>query len=199
MIQQMKIALKLFLVFTIITGFFYPGIVWLIAQTAFPWQANGSLIKKGDKIIGSALIGQHFTDHKYFWGRPSGTDKFPYNPLASQSFNLGPSTARLSELVNERIITFHKLDESNNKRALPIDLITGSASGLDPDISLMAAFYQIPRVAKVRQMPETDVYILVEKLIQEPVFGLLGEPRVNVLRLNIALDKHNSEIRKNIY
>lgn len=185
--KQLKSALMLLLLFTIITGLIYPAIVTGIAQLLFPWQANGSLIKQSNVIIGSQLIGQSFTDPKYFWGRPSATTPYPYNALLSSGSNLGPSNPVLFTLIKQRIAILHKADPQN-MQLIPVDLVTASGSGLDADISPLAAYYQVHRVAMARRLPESDVKKLIENNIQYRTFGILGEPRVNVLYLNKALD-----------
>ena len=187
-IKQIRSAFFLLLILTGLTGIIYPALITVVAQSLFPLQANGSLIEANGKIVGSKLIGQNFTDPKYFWGRPSATTPFPYNAANSSGSNLGPSNPDLFAKVKERIIKFNQADPLNAD-LIPVDLVTASASGLDPEISPLAAFYQIPRVAKARGLSETDVGILVESLIKGRTLGFLGEPRINVLELNLALDK----------
>ncbi|MHB1947514.1 MAG: potassium-transporting ATPase subunit KdpC [Gammaproteobacteria bacterium] len=186
-LKQAKIAFLLLLLLSMLTGLIYPAIVTCIAQFFFPTQANGSLIMLNHKRVGSELIGQNFTDTKYFWGRPSATTPFAYNAQNSSGSNLGPSNPDLVTAVTARINTLHKIDPQN-KKLIPIDLVTSSASGLDPEISPLAAFYQVPRVAKARGIAEAQLNNLVQKSIKNRTFGILGEPRINVLLLNLALD-----------
>jgi len=174
--------------FTIITGVLYPLAVTGLAQVIFPRQANGSLITRDGEILGSELIGQPFSGPAYFWGRLSMTSPFPYNAAASQGSNLGPSNPELVRLVQARIDALRAADPGN-RAPIPADLVTASASGLDPDISLAAALYQIPRVARSRGLSENQVRSLVERYTEGRQFGFLGEPRVNVLELNLALDR----------
>lgn len=187
-IYQMKTALLLLVALTILTGFIYPLAVTALGQLLFPWQANGSLIKQSDQLIGSNLIGQSFTSNAYFWGRPSATPPYPYNGNSSSGSNLGPSNPALLTAVKDRIDQLKQADPQNNK-PIPVDLVTASGSGLDPDISPMAALYQVPRIAKTRQIPESEVYNLINKYSKNRTWGLLGEPRINVMELNLALDR----------
>lgn len=180
-------AVSLFLLLTILTGVLYPLAVTGIAQTLFPAAASGSLIVRDGKPVGSALIGQSFTDPKYFWGRPSATAGQPYNGAASGGSNLGPLNPALVEAVKERIAALQAADP-DNQRPIPDDLVTASGSGLDPHISPAAAAYQVGRVARARQMEVERVAILVARNTEGRQFGFLGEPRVNVLALNLALD-----------
>jgi K+-transporting ATPase ATPase C chain len=184
---QLRPALLLLLAFILITGLAYPGLVTVLAQTFFPFQANGSLVEKDGKLVGSALIGQNFDRPEYFWGRISATAPFPYNAAASAGSNLGPTNPTLEEIVSQRIIALRQMDPSN-QAALPVDLVTSSASGLDPHISVAAARYQAPRVARVRGLSLEQVINLVDKNTDSRQVGFLGEPRVNVLSLNLALD-----------
>lgn len=186
-IKQMKTATILLLLMILLTGLIYPAIVTLLAQMIFPWQANGSLIKSKNKIIGSVLIGQSFSEPKYFWGRPSATQPYPYNATNSAGSNLGPSNPALKIIVMQRIAQFQKTDPKNTND-IPVDLVTASASGLDPEISPLAAVYQIPRVAAARKLSEQQINMLINTLIINPTFGMLGQARINVLQLNIALD-----------
>ena len=174
--------------FTLITGVFYPLVVAGIAQIAFPHQANGSLMVQNGQTIGSELIGQPFDDPRYFWDRPSATSPFPYNGAASSGSNLGPDNPAWLEAVKARIEAL-KAADPENPLPVPVDLVTASGSGLDPDISVAAALYQVSRIAKARGMSEDAVRALVESHIQEPQLGDLGEKRVNVLEINLALDK----------
>jgi K+-transporting ATPase ATPase C chain len=178
--------LSLFLL-TLITGVVYPLAVTGMAQVLFPRQANGSLIDRDGKILGSELIGQSFDDPKYFWGRPSATAGFPYNAADSSGSNLGPSNPALTDAVEARIAALRAADPGNTQ-PIPVDLVTASGSGLDPHISIAAALYQVPRVARIRGLPESTVIDLVNRYTEGRQFGFFGEPRVNVLRLNLALD-----------
>jgi len=187
MLQEIKISLLVLLVFTVITGLIYPFIVTLIAQYLYPWQANGSLIEQDNQIIGSALIGQSFTDPDYFWGRPSATTPYPYNAASSSGSNLGPLNPDFLNAVKDRVAALKKIDGENTV-AIPVDLVTASGSGLDPEISPLAAMYQVPRIARQRHLPEKEIQQLIEEQIQARKWALLGEPRVNVLQLNIALN-----------
>jgi K+-transporting ATPase ATPase C chain len=180
-------AVVLLALSTILTGLLYPLAVTGLAQVIFPSQANGSLIRQGDRVLGSALIGQPFDDPKYFWGRPSATAPFPYNAAASSGSNLGPRNPALADAVKARIAALQAADPGNTE-PVPIDLATASASGLDPHISLAAALYQAPRVASARGMDAAAVRQLVAQHTEDYQFGVLGEPRVNVLKLNLALD-----------
>jgi K+-transporting ATPase ATPase C chain len=187
MLRQLKIALIFLGIFTVITGIIYPLFVTSIAQAFFHRQANGSLIDENGKNVGSELIGQPFSDPKYFWGRLSSTAPFPYNAAASSGSNYGPSNPALREAVQARIDALKAVDPDNNE-PVPVDLVTFSASGLDPDISVAAADYQVPRVARYRGLNEEQVKALVNQFTEGRQFGILGEPRVNVLKLNLALD-----------
>jgi len=188
--KQIKIAFKLLVIFTLLTGLAYPFFVTSLAEILFPRQARGSLIKVNDKIVGSSLIGQSFTDSKYFWGRPSATMPFPYNAGASSGSNLGPTNPGFLALVKTRVTQLQKTNPSKpGENLIPVDLVTASGSGLDPEISPRAAFYQVARVAQARKLPEEKIQALVESQIKKRSLGLLGEPRVNILELNLALDK----------
>lgn len=186
--KDLKIALYLFLFLTVLTGVIYPLVVTGFAQIFFPRQANGSLIKQGDKIVGSLLIGQSFTDLSYFLGRPSATSPFPYNGESSSGSNMGSSNPDFIKLINERVLALRQFD-LDKKSLIPVDLVTASGSGLDAEISPLAAFYQIPRIAKIRHIAAKDLQNLIRQHIINRTFGFLGEPRVNVLQLNIALDQ----------
>lgn len=190
--QIIRPAVMLLIVMTLLTGVIYPLVVTGIAQVVFPTQANGSLIHEGDKLVGSTLIGQPFDDAKYFWSRPSATGPYPYNAGASSGSNLGANEPNLISAVKDRIETLKKADPTNNK-PVPVDLVTASASGLDPDISPAAAEFQVARVAKARGLSEQQVRALIEQYTEARQLGLLGEPRVNVLRLNRALDGLNTK------
>jgi K+-transporting ATPase ATPase C chain len=185
--QVIRPALIFMVVMTVLTGVIYPLLITGIAQIIFPNQANGSLIYEGDKLAGSALIGQPFDDPRYFWSRPSATGPFPYNAAASSGSNLGPIEPNLSTALQSRVDAL-KLADPGNALPVPVDLVTASASGLDPHISPAAAEYQISRVAKVRGLPENRVRGLVTKHTQGRTFGLLGEDRVNVMTLNLELN-----------
>jgi K+-transporting ATPase ATPase C chain len=187
MFKQLRPALLVLILFTVITGVIYPAVITSIAQVIFPYQANGSILVKNGKEVGSALIGQSFDDPRYFWGRLSATSPFPYDAAASSGSNLGPLNDVLTQTVKTRIDALRAAD-SGNTRPAPVDLVTASASGLDPHISPAAAEYQVARVAKVRHLDETRVRQLVEQNTSGRTLGLLGEPVVNVLQLNLALD-----------
>ncbi len=186
--RDISTAAILFILLTIVTGLVYPGIVTGVAQLAMRDAANGSLIMRDGKAVGSTLIGQPFSDPKYFWSRPSATGPQPYNGLASSGSNQGPTNPALVDAVKERIAALKEADPEN-KSPVPQDLVTASASGLDPHISPAAAEYQLKRVARKRGVDESKVRALVAALHRgRGQFGVLGEPRVNVLSLNLALD-----------
>ena len=184
---HLRAALVSLIALTIVTGVIYPVVVTVIAQVVFPHQANGSLIVKDGKVVGSELIGQPFDDPKYFWGRPSATSPFAYNAAASSGSNLSPTNPALVKAVQDRVNALRAADPGNTA-PVPVDLVTASGSGLDPHISPAAALYQVNRVAKARKLPPDAVRVLVERHIEGRQFGFLGEPRVNVLALNLALD-----------
>jgi K+-transporting ATPase ATPase C chain len=197
MLREIRPAIVVLIVLTVITGLVYPLVMTGIAQVIFPSQAEGSMIESGGKVVGSALIGQVFTEDKYFHGRPSATTTpdpkdptktvpAPYNAANSGGSNLGPSNKALVDRVQGDI---DSLKKENPSASVPIDLVTTSASGLDPDISPEAALFQVPRIAKARNLPEDRVRQLVADNTKGRLFGLLGEPRVNVLMLNLALDQ----------
>lgn len=179
-------VLVLSVALTLVTGVAYPLVVTGAAQALFPRQAAGSLIEVNGKPVGSALIGQNFSDPKYFWGRPSATGPMPYNASASSGSNQGPLNPALVDAVKGRVEALRAADPGNTS-PVPVDLVTASASGLDPHISPAAARYQAARVARLRGLPVEKVQALVEQHTQAPLLGVLGEPRVNVLRLNLAL------------
>lgn len=182
-------ALVLFLVLTLLTGVAYPLLVTGLAQTLFPSQAHGSLILRDGKPVGSTLIGQSFNNPGHFWGRPSATGPMANNAAASSGSNQGPMNPALAEAVKGRVAALRAAD-SSNMAAVPVDLVTASASGLDPHISLAAAQYQSGRVARERKVSPSAVQGLIDQNTQRPLLGLLGEPVVNVLTLNLALDAH---------
>jgi K+-transporting ATPase ATPase C chain len=185
--SHIRIGLILFFLLTLLTGVVYPIAITLIAQGAFPHRANGSVIKRQGQPIGSELIGQPFDGPRYFWGRPSATEKVPYDAASSSGSNLGPSNPKLLTSVKERIEATRQA-HPDQEGPVPVDLVTASASGLDPHISPAAAEFQIARVAKARGISEDSVRQLVASHTEGRTLGLLGEPRVNVLRLNLALD-----------
>jgi K+-transporting ATPase ATPase C chain len=187
MIAQLRPALMSLLLLTLITGIAYPLLVTGIAQVVFPYQANGSLIVKDGKVVGSALIGQVFDEPKYFWGRPSATSPYGDNAGASSGSNLSPTNPALISAVQGRVDALRAADP-DNKAPVPVDLVTASGSGLDPHISPAAALYQVPRVARARKLAPEAVRALVDQHTEGRRFGFLGEPRVNVLALNLALD-----------
>ncbi len=180
-------ALVLFLILTALTGVVYPLVITGIAQVAFPFQAGGSIVIKEGKAVGSSLIGQSFSDPQHFWGRPSATAPQPYNGLASGGSNLGPLNPALTDAIKMRIDELRAADPTN-KAPIPVDLVTASASGLDPDISLAAAYYQLARVARARGARPELIRALIASHARGRWLGILGEPRVNVLELNVALD-----------
>src|SRR5215831_12079066 len=201
MLREIRPALVLVLGLTIITGFLYPLVMTGIAGVLFPYQAQGSLLEKDGKVIGSELIGQQFTSDKYFHGRPSATlgpdpsdpsktTSAPYNAVNSMGSNLGPTNKALIDRVTADVA---KLKAENQSAQVPIDLVTTSASGLDPHITPQAAYFQVLRIAKARNLPENALRDLVAEHIEGRTFGLLGEPRVNVLELNLALDGTGSQ------
>jgi len=187
--EQLKSAIFVFIILTIITGVLYPLFVTGIAKAFFHEKANGSLIYRDGKITGSALIGQPFDDPKYLWGRLSATSPVPYNSSSSSGSNIGPSNPALLENAKARIEKLRAADPEN-KTTIPVDLVTSSASGLDPHISLAAAYYQISRVAKQRGLSVNIVKNIIDKNTTMRLLGLVGEPVVNVLRVNLDLDSY---------
>jgi potassium-transporting ATPase KdpC subunit len=187
MTTLLRPALVLFLLLTLITGVAYPLVITGIAQVAFPAQAAGSILLENGKPVGSRLIGQSFSDPKHFWSRPSATAPQPYNGVASGGSNLGPLNPTLTDGIKSRSDALRAADPTN-KAPIPVDLVTASASGLDPDISLAAAYYQAPRVAREHGLPLHSVRSLIAAHAHGRWLGILGEPRVNVLELNLALD-----------
>ena len=201
MLKEIRPAIVMMVCFTVLTGLVYPLAMTGIAQVVFPYQANGSLIEKDKKVIGSELIGQNFTDDKYFHGRPSATTDTdpkdptktvpaPYNAANSAGSNAGPTAKSLIERIQGDI---DKLKAENPNTPVPVDLVTTSASGLDPDITPAAALFQVPRIAKARGLPEAKVRDLVTQSVEGRFLGLIGEPHVNVMRLNMALDALRSQ------
>jgi K+-transporting ATPase ATPase C chain len=187
-ITQLRPAIVLLLLLTLITGAIYPLVVTGIAQVFFPRQANGSLIEQDGRIVGSELIGQQFDDPAYFWGRLSATGPTPYNAAASSGSNLGPLSDSLMAAVQARIDALQAADPENTA-PIPVDLVTASGSGLDPHISPAAAYYQVSRVAAARGVSQADIRHLVDENLEGRQFGFLGEQVVNVLQLNLALDE----------
>lgn len=185
--EQIRPTLVLLGAFTLLTGLVYPLLVTALAQVAFPQQANGSLITRDGHVVGSRLIGQEFTDPRYFWSRPSATAPAPYNATAGAGSNYGPLNPKLKAAVEQRVADLRGADPTNAK-PVPVDLVTASGSGLDPHISPAAAEYQVSRVARLRGMDEVRVRQLVQQHTQRPQLGFLGESRVDVLGLNLALD-----------
>jgi K+-transporting ATPase ATPase C chain len=188
MIKQLRTSLFVIGLMTVLTGVLYPLVITGLAQLLFPVKANGSLIAKNGQLKGSELIGQPFSDPNYFWGRPSATAPFAYDAAASTGSNYGPLNPSLREAVEKRVKDLKAADPLNHQ-PIPADLVTASSSGLDPHISVAAALYQVPRVARNRSLSLDQVRSLVNRYIKDRQLGFLGEPRVNVLELNLALDE----------
>lgn len=197
MLRQIRPAILMILVMTVLTGLIYPLAMTGLAQLLFPYQANGSLIARNGKVIGSTLIGQNFTSAKYFWGRPSATTEpdpkapsktipVPYAADNSSGSNLGPTSQALIDRVKAEAA---KLQKENPGTPIPVDLVTTSGSGLDPDITPAAALFQVPRVAGARHLPQAEIRALVMRMVRDRTLGILGEKRVDVLELNLALDR----------
>ncbi len=188
MLSQLRPALLILAVFSLLTGVIYPLVVTGVAQALLPHQANGSLMYRDGRAVASALLGQSFDDPKYFWSRPSGTLLMPYNAQASGGSNLGPTNPALTEVVRSRIAALRAVDPEN-RAPIPVDLVTASGSGLDPHISPAAAEYQVRRVAKARGLDEETVRQRVKENTEGRTLQVLGEPRVNVVQLNLDLDR----------
>ena len=187
MLASLRPALVLFLLLTVVTGFLYPLLVTGLAQLLFPHQAAGSVVKRDGHPVGSRLIGPTFTDPRYFWSRPSATTPQPYNGAASAGSNLGPLNPQLTDAIKTRVAALRVADPTNSA-PVPIDLVTASGSGLDPEISVAAANYQAARIARARGLAPERVQALIAQHTEGRLLGVLGEPRVNVLELNLALD-----------
>jgi K+-transporting ATPase ATPase C chain len=193
-LRSIRSAISLLVAMTILLGIAYPLLITAIATLAFPYQAEGSLIQEDGKLIGSTLIGQSFSDPKYFWGRPSATTPQPYNGLASGGSNLGPLNPALLDAVKARAKALYDADadaDADADKPIPVDLVTASGSGLDPDISIAAARYQAARVARARGLAVERVEALIDAHQEGRLFGFIGEQRVNALSLNLALDRMN--------
>jgi K+-transporting ATPase ATPase C chain len=190
-LHQFKISAVVLIVFSILTGIVYPLVITAISQLLFPQKANGSIVKIDGKEAGSELIGQPFNDPKYFWSRLSATSPYQYNAGASSGSNLGPVNPSLLDGIKKRMQDLKTADPQNNE-PVPVDLVTASGSGLDPHISIAATMYQVPRVARLRGIGVDQLRTLVDRYTEGRQFGILGEPRVNVLQLNLALDKVHS-------
>ena len=188
MLKEFRPALILLMALSILTGMLYPALVTGLAKVAFANASDGSLLESDGRIVGSRLIGQHFSDPKHFWGRPSATSPMPYNAASSGGSNQGPLNPALADAVKERIKSLKSSDPTQTS-PIPIDLVTTSASGLDPHISVAAALWQVPRIARERHLSEQEVRTVVNAQTEGRQLGFLGEPRVNVLALNLHLDK----------
>jgi K+-transporting ATPase ATPase C chain len=191
--RSVRPALSLVLFMTFTLGIVYPLIITGVSRLVFPAQAAGSLLHEGGTLIGSRLIGQHFSDPKYFWGRPSATAPQPYNGEASGGSNLGPLNPALLDQVDANLKSLRTAQPADHAAAVPVDLVTASGSGLDPEISVAAAHFQADRVAEARHMPAAAVHALIDRLQSSPLFGIIGESQVNVLELNMALDHRGNE------
>lgn len=191
--NMLRSSIVVLVLLAIITGVAYPLLVTGIANVLFPWQAKGSLVEQNNRVVGSALIGQNYQSENYFLGRPSATAEHPYNAMASGASNLAVSNPALNEAFAVRSQQL-RAQNPDASQAIPVDLLTSSASGLDPDISVAAAFYQAPRIAKNRQLPLKDVESLITTYTQKPLLGFMGEPIVNVLQLNMALDELKQQL-----
>jgi K+-transporting ATPase ATPase C chain len=187
-------AVTMFVTLSLLTGIVYPFLVTGISQQLFAHEANGSIIKVNGKAVGSELIGQAFTAPGHFWGRPSATGPQPYNAAVSSGSNLGPLNPALTDAVKARIAALRAADPGNHK-PVPVDLVTASGSGLDPEISLAAAHYQVTRVATARNLPPERLQALIEQHAERPWLGIFGEPRVNILKLNLALDASPIDVK----
>jgi K+-transporting ATPase ATPase C chain len=187
LLKHLRTSIIAIVLFTVLTGVLYPFLITGIAQLVFPSKANGSLLKNDGKVFGSELIGQSFSDPKYFWSRPSATGPFAYNAGASSGSNYGPINQSYLDGVQKRIQDLRTADPQNSK-PIPVDLVTASGSGLDPHISVAAALYQLPRVSRIRDVNQDKLRSLVVQFTEGKQLGFLGEPRVNVLKLNLALD-----------
>jgi K+-transporting ATPase ATPase C chain len=187
-VRLIRPAISLLLMMTVLLGIVYPLVITGVAKVVFPRQADGSLIYKDGRLIGSTLIGQSFSDPKYFWGRPSATSPQPYNGLASSGSNVGPLNPALLDGVKANAKALHDADP-DNRRPIPVDLVSASASGLDPEISPAAAHYQAARVARARNLPVEQVEALIRAHEQGRLLGFIGEPRINVLAVNLAIDR----------
>ena len=193
-LKQLKTGFLVFVLLTLLTGAIYPLTMTALAQKFFPSQANGSLIRQDGKVVGSSLIGQNFGDPKYLWGRPSATAPIPYNGSSSGGSNLGPLNPTLRNIIEARIKKLKNADPENIT-PVPVDLVTASASGLDPHVSPAAAFYQVPRVARLRKMPEGEVQKIIRRYTTARFLGLGGEPVVNVLLVNLELDRYGNKTK----
>ena len=189
MFKELKTAILTFLILTVITGILYPLFITGVSQVFFHSKADGSLIYRNGKPVGSSFIGQSFDDSKYFWPRPSATSPVAFNAASSSGSNLGPSNPTLAETIKNRVKAY-KAADPNNTNPVPIDLVTSSASGLDPHISFAAVYYQVPRIARIRGLPEKLVKTIISTHSRGRLLTVLGEPVVNVLELNLALDTY---------
>jgi K+-transporting ATPase ATPase C chain len=196
LIQLIKTSVILLIIFSLLTGLIYPGLVTAVAQLLFPWRANGSIIERNGQAVGSQLIGQAFTDPAYFWGRPSATAPFPYNAEHSSGSNLGTANTAFVSILKNRIAVLHAADK-NNPKLIPVDLVTASGSGLDPDISPEAALYQVTRIANARHISENDVINIITNLLNKRFLSVFGEPKINVLELNLALSSLSTSPKVN--